>query len=73
MIGSLAQGGPWILIAFMTLITISVWIARKGKGDEALIRFLMSLDLRQIMTIDGMIRFAIGFIILGVALWSLPQ
>lgn len=57
----------------MTLITISVWIARKGKGDEALIRFLMSLDLRQIMTITGMIQIAIGFIILGVAIWSLPQ
>lgn len=68
------QGGPWIFLALMIFVTIIVFVVKNSASgsDEDLTQFFLDLNFRQIFTIRAAAMSAVGFLILGVALWTIP-
>lgn len=64
----------WWIMLFMGIITILSFIVLYGHYDnDEMIRHLMKMDLKQHHTFAGLFLSAIGFLILGVALWTIHK
>ncbi len=66
-------GAPWIVLALMTWIGLTISLMRYGGDKEDIIRAMMDLNLRQMLTMRGLALSIPAFLILGLALWSLPK
>lgn len=72
-VASLDQGAPWIIVALLTWLVLACWLIRYGDSKEDMIRAMMDLNLRQMLTLRGLLLSIPAFMILGLALWSIPK
>ena len=66
----MVSGWFWIALSFITLASLGILAAGRGEGD--LIRFFAAMNLRQHETMTALTLSALSFLILGLALSSIP-
>jgi hypothetical protein len=64
------SGWLWIALSFITLASLGILVAGRDNGD--LIRFFADMNLRQHETMTALTLSALSFLILGLALSSIP-
>jgi hypothetical protein len=66
----MVSGWLWIALSFITLASFGVLVAGRDDGD--FIRFFAEMNFRQHVTMTAMTLSALSFLILGLALSSIP-